>query len=47
MNVQSGDPSGNTLALDGTANGKTISGKWTFTGAGECTGNGTFTMTKM
>jgi len=47
MNVQSGDPSGNTLALDGTANGNTISGTWTLTGSGGCTGNGTFTMTKM
>ena len=47
MNVQSGDPIGNTLALNGTANGNTISGTWTLTGSGGCTGNGTFTMTKM
>ena len=47
MNVQSGNPSGNTLALSGTANGNTISGTWTLTGSGGCTGNGTFTMTKM
>lgn len=45
--VQSGNPSGNTLALSGTANGGTISGTWTLTGSGGCTGNGTFTMTKM
>ena len=47
MNVQSGDPSGNSLALNGTANGNTISGTWNLTGIGGCTGNGTFTMTKM
>lgn len=45
--VRSGNPSGNTLALSGTANGNTISGTWTLTGSGGCTGNGTFTMTKM
>lgn len=45
--VQSGDPTGNTLALSGTANGNTIAGTWTLTGSGGCTGNGTFTMTKM
>jgi hypothetical protein len=45
--VLSGNPSGNTLALSGTANGNTISGTWTLTGSGGCTGNGTFTMTKM
>jgi hypothetical protein len=45
--VQSGSPAGNTLALSGTANGNTISGTWTLTGTGGCTGNGTFTMTKV
>ena len=45
--VQSGSPAGNTLALSGTANGNTISGTWTLTGTGACTGNGTFTMTKV
>ena len=45
--VQSGSPPGNTLALSGTANGNTISGTWTLTGTGACTGNGTFTMTKV
>lgn len=47
FNVQSGNPSGNTLALSGTANGNTITGTWTLTGSGGCTGNGTFTMTKV
>jgi hypothetical protein len=47
MNVQSGSPSGNTLALAGTTSGNTISGTWTLTGSSGCTGNGTFTMTKM
>ena len=45
--VQSGSPAGNTLALSGTATGNTISGTWTLTGSGGCTGNGTFTMTKV
>lgn len=45
--VQSGSPAGNTLALTGTASGNTISGTWTLTGSSGCTGNGTFTMTKV
>ena len=45
--VQSGSPSGNTLALTGTANGNTISGMWTLTGGTGCNGSGNFTMTKM
>jgi hypothetical protein len=47
MTVQSGTPAGNTLTLAGTANGNTITGNWTLTGAAGCTGNGTFTMTRM
>jgi len=47
MTVQSQSPTGNTLALTGTVNGNTISGNWTLTGSSGCTGNGTFTMTKM
>jgi hypothetical protein len=47
MNVQSGTPSGNSLALNGNVSGNTISGTWTLTGSSGCTGNGTFTMTKM
>jgi hypothetical protein len=47
MSVQSGSPSGNTLALTGTTSGNTISGTWVLTGSAGCTGNGTFTMTKM
>lgn len=45
--VNSGTPSGNTLTLSGTANGNTITGTWTLTGGTGCTGNGTFTMTRM
>lgn len=45
--VKSGSPAGNTLSLTGTGNGNTISGKWTLLGSSGCTGNGTFTMTKM
>lgn len=44
--VRSGSPSGNTLAMSGTANGNTISGTWTLTGGGDCNGNGSFIMTK-
>ncbi len=48
MNVQSGTPSGNMLALSGNVSGgNTISGNWTLTGSSGCTGNGSFTMTKM
>lgn len=47
FNVASGNPAGNTLTLTGTATGNTISGTWKLTGGGGCTGNGTFTMTKM
>lgn len=47
MTVQSGSPSGNTLTLAGTANGNSITGNWTLTGSSGCTGNGTFTMTRM
>lgn len=47
LTVASGTPAGNTLALTGTATGNTISGNWTLTGSSGCTGNGTFTMTKM
>ena len=46
MTIQSGSPSGNVLTLNGTVNGGTITGTWTLTGTG-CTGNGTFTVTKM
>jgi hypothetical protein len=47
LKVQSGTPSGNVLTLTGTANGNTITGNWSLTGGTGCTGNGTFTMTKM
>src|ERR1700757_2417524 len=47
MAIQSGNPSGNTLTLSGTAQGNTITGTWTLAGSGGCTGSGTFTMTKM
>src|SRR5947209_7480433 len=46
LNVQSANPTGATLALNGTANGNTISGTWSLTGAG-CNGTGTFVMTKI
>jgi hypothetical protein len=47
LTVKSGTPSGNTLMLSGTASGNTISGTWTLTGGTGCSGNGTFTMTRM
>lgn len=34
----------NVLTLQGTVNGKTITGTWTLTGLSGCTGNGTFTI---
>lgn len=47
MTVKSGSPTGNTLTLNGTAQGNTIAGTWSLTGSSGCTGSGTFTMTKM
>jgi len=46
MTVDSGMPSGNTLALVGTAAGNRISGNWRLTGSSGCTGSGTFSMTR-
>ena len=47
MNVVSGSPGGNNLTLTGTVNGNTITGMWSLTGRPSCSGNGTFTMTRM
>lgn len=47
MNVQSGSPGGNTLAMNGTVTGGAITGNWTLAGSSGCTGSGHFTMTKM
>jgi hypothetical protein len=47
MNVQSGSPGGNTLNLSGAVAGNTISGTWSLNGSAGCTGNGTFSMTRM
>jgi hypothetical protein len=45
--ITSGTPTGNTLTLQGTVNNNTITGTWTLTGTGGCTGSGTFTIMKM
>src|ERR1700674_4208886 len=46
--ITSGTPPGNTLTLQqGMVNNNTISGTWTLTGTGGCTGAGNFTMTKV
>jgi len=48
LTIQSGTPSGNVLALQGTASNNTISGTWTLSGiTSGCTGSGNFMMTKM
>jgi hypothetical protein len=47
MTITSGTPSGNTLTLEGTVNDNSIAGTWNLTGSADCTGSGTFTMTKM
>jgi hypothetical protein len=48
MAVQSGNPSGNALTLQGQVNNNTISGTWVLSGVTSgCTGSGNFTMTKM
>ena len=46
--VKSENPSGDTLTMQGTANGNTITGMWTLVGISSgCTGNGKFVVTKM
>jgi hypothetical protein len=47
MSVLSGSPGGNTLTLTGTISGNTMSGTWVLAGSPGCTGNGSFTMTRM
>jgi hypothetical protein len=48
LTITSGTPSGNTLVLQGTVNNNTITGTWKLTGSTEgCSGNGTFTSTRM
>lgn len=46
--ITSGNPSGDTLTMQGTANNNVITGTWTLTGIHSgCTGNGKFTLSKM
>jgi hypothetical protein len=45
--VTSGSPSGDTLTLNGTVNGNTITGTWQLVGVTNCNDNGSFTITKM
>jgi hypothetical protein len=47
LNLLSGSPNNNTLTLNGTVNGGTISGTWTLSGTTSCATNGNFTMTKV
>jgi hypothetical protein len=48
LTVKSGTPAGDTLTLNGQANGNKITGTWTLGGQFPgCSGNGTFTMTRM
>jgi hypothetical protein len=48
MTVQSGNPSGNTLTLQGQANNNTVTGTWVLSGVSAgCTGSGSFTMSRM
>jgi hypothetical protein len=44
--VTSTSPAGNTLTLNGTEVGTSITGTWTLAGGTGCVSNGTFTMTK-
>jgi len=46
MAIQSVNPSGNVLTLNGTLNNSTIGGTWSLVGSG-CTGGGNFTVTVM
>jgi hypothetical protein len=48
LNVKSGNPSGDTLTLNGTVNNNTITGTWTLIGISSgCSGSGNFQATKM
>ena len=48
LTITSGTPPGNTLILQqGMLNNNTVTGMWTLTGTGGCTGSGTFTLTRM
>jgi len=49
MIISTAFPSGtnNVLTLQGAVNGPTISGTWTLTGVTGCSGNGSFSMTRM
>src|ERR1700730_8226065 len=47
LNLMSGSPNNNTLTMNGTVNGSSISGTWTLTGTTNCATNGKFTMTKI
>jgi hypothetical protein len=48
LTVKSGNPSGDTLTLQGTVTNNTITGTWTLVGISSgCTGSGNFTATKM
>lgn len=46
--IKSGNPSGNTLNLQGNVKNNTITGTWTLTGINSgCSGSGNFTATRM
>jgi hypothetical protein len=48
LTVKSGNPSGDTLTLQGTVTNNTITGTWTLVGISSgCTGSGNFTAMKM
>lgn len=45
--TSSGSSAGNTLTLNGTYQNNNVTGTWTLNGGLGCTGNGTFSMTKV
>jgi|SRR5450755_60742 hypothetical protein len=48
LTVKSGNPSGDTLTLNGAVNNNTITGTWTLVGISSgCSGSGNFVVTKM
>jgi hypothetical protein len=48
LTITSGNPSGDTLTMQGTAKNNVITGTWTLTGIHSgCSGNGNFTFNKM
>jgi hypothetical protein len=47
MNISATNDPSDVLTLQGTVSNNKITGTWTLAGSASCSGNGTFTMTRM